>query len=746
MAESTVDSARLTPQVEEGASLPLEGGSAVHSGDAHDPDSPAETSDEVESADESEAVSKVKPQLDYPLGVSVPDRNIFGDRRYCLLVTGVALQGLDRLFPDPALWTRQIMTMGFKPYLGNLLTEALPIGRSQAVLFCGRRSFGEGLTHEDALHLVTVLPPRLIWVGQVMELRYEDLPLLEGRQRLALYNREMQAQRPPVLQRSPRSLFATQRAPFGGYNYELPGNQPPVQPRLQIPVDTGSTSPVRMADTNRRGARLITAEGVEIDLPETAYRPTLPGGPNPVQRFLGGIRSSNSGPEQLQPTVDPRSMQMTPEQPIPPPVVSLSQIPAGVDLTQVQNTLPTQPAPPSPKSVKKIAGSRRKVPKKKSSRHRSHTPPVSGDESTVIPSVTDSEAPSQCSTNSRHRRYKERHAPLSFNTFDATGPDVQLDFENLKIDIAIARADHSDEKILGPLLKALKKEPGNIARQAGSEDGRALTLAIVLEALEENYGDLSTFVTASRTVATLTLGEDETIRHYGARVTTHANRLFRKCPDMTEAARMQTKKEAFYWGLPQSYKNQLAHFKDDQSKYQELTQAARVIEERLAKEKAEAKNNNNATSAAGSTDKPKAEDNKAHPTNPVPRSTFHKTRHFPLRHTTREAVASRSANPVDEEVEDQPLYEESVASLNGNPTLEQIKDIVSNAVRTGLNQSGPGKIECYVCGENHLVRDCHLLSQARRLLTEKGFLGKKGDSTPKSPSTSVPAKGPSTQA
>ena len=116
--------------------LPPEDDDGVPIDEAPQPD-PVESSRD-ESGNESED-PRPMPRV---VTVSTVDKNVPGDTRHCLVISAVQMEGSEHRFPDPALWTRQILTMGFRPYLGNLLTEALPIGRGDAVLFCGRRSNG----------------------------------------------------------------------------------------------------------------------------------------------------------------------------------------------------------------------------------------------------------------------------------------------------------------------------------------------------------------------------------------------------------------------------------------------------------------------------------------------------------------------------------------------------------------------------------------------------------------------------
>ena len=50
-----------------------------------------------------------------PVRVSLPNRNIPGDVRYCIFVTAVQVVEESRQFPDPALWESKILTLAFKP-------------------------------------------------------------------------------------------------------------------------------------------------------------------------------------------------------------------------------------------------------------------------------------------------------------------------------------------------------------------------------------------------------------------------------------------------------------------------------------------------------------------------------------------------------------------------------------------------------------------------------------------------------
>ena len=146
----------------------------------------------------------------------------------------------------------------------------------------------------------------------------------------------------------------------------------------------------------------------------------------------------------------------------PPAFVHQNTVPV-VDEVAPTNT----PAVPQP--VSKTAGARRKKSKKKSHHHRRHSSSSSDSDATVAVPQTDDDTSSiigsSVSTASRRRRREERRAPIIFNTFNAEGDDVQMDYENLLADIAVAQETHNAKSIVGPLMKALKKEPGNLVRQ-----------------------------------------------------------------------------------------------------------------------------------------------------------------------------------------------------------------------------------------------------------------------------------------
>ena len=703
-----------------------------------------------------------------PVRVSLPNRHIPGDVRYCIFVTAVQVVDEFRQFPDPALWESKLLTLAFKPYLGDLLTEAVPVGRGQAVLFCGRRSLGEGVDEEDALYVLTILPPRQQWMGQELELRYEDLTVMEGRRRLATFRLEEREARARPGMTSPYHLI---RQPFGGIPFGQRG-EPLTSP---LPVRPGPpASPIPSPESNRQRARLIGPDGQEIDFGELQreaiarhnQRLVVSGQPQPnrVQQYLQGIREA---PLPYNPSTAPTpAAALRPAVFLPNPIPNPNMVEANPPAFVHQNTtpavegttrtdLPTAggivPAnPPSaPQPVSKTAGARRKKPKKKSHHHRQHSSSSSDSEATVVLPQTDDDTSSilgsSVSTASRRRRREERRAPIIFNTFNAEGDDVQMDYENLLADIAVAQETHNDKSIVGPLMKALKKEPGNLVRQLE----RPYTLEKMMEVLEENYGDLSTFVTASRAVTNLKLRDEETIRRYGVRVTTCTGRLFKKSPHLSEEEKVACKKEAFYLGLPEVYQNQIAHIKDDPSKtYVDLARAARNIEERRSKEET-------------SKDKDDKADNKAkeevdNKPNPQATTSFGRGRNFPMRHPKGNYVNTRNA-AVEEATEDTYSQENQMYF----PTLEDIGSVVAKAMRgellgtvptpkTDKSQCAtshaasapyPGNLKCYLCEGPHPIKDCHLLAIAIECLQEKGFLGKKGESAPKKPQ--YPDKGTS---
>ena len=726
----------------------------------------SETATDESETEEHGVQNTGSPDRRRTIRVSLPCRHLPGDVRYCIFVTAVHVVDEARQFPDPALWNSQILTMAFKPYLGDILTEAVPVGMGTAVLFCGRRSLGEGLAEDDNLHVLTILPPRQRWMGQELEMRYEDLTVMEGRRRLATFRLEEREARARTNWTSPYHLY---RQPFGGIPFgqrgepwtsPLPMQPGPedVGPHLGIPQQA---SPIPLPESSRQRARLIGPDGQEIDFGElqreaiarhnqrllVSSQPQ----PNRVQQYLQGIR--NAPPPYNPPTASPPAATLRPPVFLPNPIPNANMADTVPPVFVHQNTTPVvdgtaPPNPPQvPQPVSKTAGARRKKSNKKSHRHRRHSSSSSDSDATVaqVPQTDDDTSSimgSSVSTASRRRRREERRAPIIFNTFNAEGNDVQMDYENLLADIAVAQETHNDKSIVGPLMKALKKEPGNIVRQLE----QPYTLEKILEALEENYGDLSTLVTASRAVATLKLRDEETIRHYGIRVTACTGRLFKKSPHMSEEEKLSCKKEVYLEGLPEVYQNQLAHIKDDPSKtYEELARTARSIEEKRSKEKT-------------SKDKDDATDKKAKEeadSKPKPQATtsFGRGRNFPMRHPKGNYVNTRNAAVA--EADDSYSQENQMYF----PTLEDIESVVAKAMRGECTASTPkaddsqcaishaasasysGNIKCYLCEGPHPVKDCHLLTPAIECLQEKGFLGKKGESAPKKPQ--YPDKGTS---
>ena len=67
------------------------------------------------------------------------------------------------------------------------LNEATIAGDGIAILFFGRRAFGEGLFPQQAEEYAARLARQIEWVGQLVLLTATPLPLPEGRQTIAHY-------------------------------------------------------------------------------------------------------------------------------------------------------------------------------------------------------------------------------------------------------------------------------------------------------------------------------------------------------------------------------------------------------------------------------------------------------------------------------------------------------------------------------------------------------------------------------
>ena len=715
---------------------------------------------------------------------------------YCLWLSVVELKDGERSLPNPLVFNRDVLTDRYSHYVGAQLTEVCPISRDEAIIFCGSRSNGEGLTQQEAIHLSASLPPMVVWPTGAFMCQYEAVTVALGVKRLNTHERSLpqEERRRPGRPRTPLGISSPPVSPrrrgvpalvpppppvpayisrwshpidlAGGY-WSIPYQAAPMPPITATPYPAAWAQPanipqppppvpvVREEDLERRGARLLDVNGREVDL--EAYL-----------RARGWKRqpAPDTGSHTIQVQGEERVKQYL--QDLPP------------DRDQVPEVIP-QGSPArskkfaGPRPVDKRAGSRRKAHRvsskgKKSSRTRLAEPSACAMGRCQGHSMLDCMRPAQTaasdsesdgassitshrtsymddeehgSTPSGHTRRHLAHSSITLMPFDGSGPKAIDDYLAFKSDVLNALSIHPDAKVASHMLKVLKGNPGRIVRFTDPP----YSARKFLEQLDKNYADTNDFVSATNRLAKLTKTPTMSINDYGAEITQAVLRLSKLGTGMTEEQKSATQKYSFYWGLPPDFRSQLAHFKDDATgTFDQMLTAAREIESHLTPEKDDKKEE----------DEKNKEQDKT-PTKPNPTSgggtTFGKNRFFPRNHLKGTNVTSHVASPMEDAsmgATSDPLDYPTLASADDE--LTRVAELAAvRAIRDEIGQrngnftrSAPKKdlsdIECHVCGEKgHYARDCPYLPHVQQYIKSGGFLDKlKGD--PGKDQTSPPKK------
>ena len=109
---------------------------------------------------------------------------------YCPQLDASLIEVMDSPPPPAYAWTSGIVTSIIRTVLPDL-NEAAIAGDGIAILFFGRRAFGEGLFPQQAEEYATRLARQIEWVGQLVLLTATPLLLSEGRQTVAHYRAMM---------------------------------------------------------------------------------------------------------------------------------------------------------------------------------------------------------------------------------------------------------------------------------------------------------------------------------------------------------------------------------------------------------------------------------------------------------------------------------------------------------------------------------------------------------------------------
>ena len=187
---------------------------------------------------------------------------------YCLQLDASLIEVMDSPPPPAHAWMSGIVADIIRTILPDL-NEAAIAGDGIAILFFGRRAFGEGLFPQQAEEYAARLARQIEWVGQLVLLTATPLPLSEGRQTVAHY-------RAMVRMNQWNAFSATQTRHKTQHHYysgtesdeDLVGNPPSV-----VSSQASSIRGRPMTRGGRRGRSTTPSRGAhqQTDLDETPH-------------------------------------------------------------------------------------------------------------------------------------------------------------------------------------------------------------------------------------------------------------------------------------------------------------------------------------------------------------------------------------------------------------------------------------------------------------------------------------------
>ena len=187
---------------------------------------------------------------------------------YCLQLDASLIEVMDSPPPPAHAWTPGIVADIIHTILPDLNKAAIA-GDGIAILFFGRRTFGEGLLPQQAEEYATRLSRQNEWVGQLVLLTATPLLLTEGRQTLARYKAMMRMNQHPVFSTSqPRRRTQHYYCSETESDEDLVGNPPS--------VTSSRASSIRgrpMSHGGRRGRSNAPSRGThhQTDLDDTPH-------------------------------------------------------------------------------------------------------------------------------------------------------------------------------------------------------------------------------------------------------------------------------------------------------------------------------------------------------------------------------------------------------------------------------------------------------------------------------------------
>ena len=589
---------------------------------------------------------------------------------FCIVLTACFMHEEDML-PE-ACWRSDYLHSTLSPYYPGLV-EALPTGKYTAVLFYGRRSAGEGLTHGEAVRCMTALPDKVLWQnkGPEMYLYYARRTLAEGREELGLAMDEFRRRRgrpkriPTFGDYSLENYghgadFGTPRAPLAKVKSPLPPRKArdPSKPAAKPGVPARKSKKLIAAERLIDAGKRLKAEAEDEGSEEAGVQ----GSPPPRRRpFINPLPQAQSPrPPIADPRADPRAPRRR------------------------GNPRPDRRPPPSSSS--------------------------SGDSSeegsSYYSSATSNASTRRGNGHRGHRRRPrgERVSKPKVILPKFTGEDggAGVTYFTWRKLVETHRRTYSDDPINALRLRQyVQQSLEGPAADLACSLGEDYTLEDLLGLFDGYYENAESLTQLHAELHSLKQREKEDIAQFAVRITRAINLIVdHKDNTMTPAQIAQMKRERLHKGMRPLLKTSLNYMVDRRNPctYEQLLAQGREVEKGLE----------------GNKDNPPRKD-EDHASKPKPTgSGYAGGALFPSRKLKGNTATSRSQQIAVESLLQQ--LGEVLLETDATPVVEEEGggDLTSKA--QGVDPAGGETRKCYLCQKpGHLAKDCELIELVRQL-------------------------------
>ena len=614
------------------------------------------------------------------------------NEEFCIVLTACFMHEEDML-PE-ACWRSDYLHSTLSPYYPGLV-EALPTGKYTAVLFYGRRSAGEGLTHAEAVRCMTALPDKVLWQnkGPEMYLYYARRTLAEGREELGLAMEEFRRRR-----------GRPKRIPtFGNYSLENYGHTADFgTPKAPLTKARSPLPPRKSRDASKPASK--------SDVPALKSK-----------KFIAAQRLIDAG-ERLKAEAEEEG-----------------NLAAGMQGSPPRRPF-TNPLPQAQSARPPLSNPRAQCPRERTRRAR--RPPSSSSssgDSSDGGSSHYSSATSYASTRRgnghrghRRRPHRERVSKPKVILPKFTGEDggAGVTYFTWRKLVETYRRTYSEDPIsLLRLRQYVQQSLEGPAADLACSLGEEYTLEDLLDLFDGYYENAESLTQLHAELHSLKQREKEDIAQFAVRITRAVNLIVdHKDNTMTAAQIAQMKRERLHKGLRPLLKTSLNYMVDRRNPctYEQLLAQGREVEKGL-----------------DSKDNPPRKDDHTAPKPKPTGSGYAGGALFPTRKLRGNTATSKSQqiavesllqqlHEVLEEGDETPVVAEEGGDGDGTNLSSKAQ---------GVDPSSGETRKCYLCQKpGHLQKDCELIELVRQLNKKEGSgraaRSSRDQSQPKGESTS----------